>query len=85
MPGGSPGLIVARLFLGAGEGVVFTAGSAWVVDLAPPDRRGRIIGLYGLAIWGGLALGPPLGELILQASSFELVWAFAPGRRCSGR
>ena len=53
-----PGLIVARLFLGAGEGAVYTAGSAWIVDLAPPERRGRIIGLYGLAIWGGLALGP---------------------------
>jgi MFS family permease len=77
VPAGVPGLIVARLFLGAGEGAVYTAGAAWVVDLAPPDRRGRIIGLYGLAIWGGLALGPPIGELILHATSFELVWAFA--------
>jgi MFS family permease len=77
VPAGVPGLIVSRLFLGAGEGAVYTAGSAWIVDLAPTDRRGRIIGLYGLAIWGGLALGPPLGELILQASSYEMVWAFA--------
>jgi MFS family permease len=77
VPAGVPGLIVARLFLGAGEGMVYTAGSAWIVDLAPPDRRGRIIGLYGLAIWGGLSLGPPIGELLLRASSFEMVWAFA--------
>jgi MFS family permease len=77
VPAGVPGLIVARLFLGAGEGAVYTAGSAWVVDLAPPERRGQLIGLYGLAIWGGLALGPPAGELILHASSFEMVWAFA--------
>lgn len=77
VPAGVPGLIVSRLFLGAGEGAVYTAGSAWIVDLAPPDRRGRIIGLYGLAIWGGLALGPPIGELILQATDYELVWAFA--------
>jgi MFS family permease len=77
IPAGVPGLIVSRLFLGAGEGAVYTAGSAWVVDLAPPDRRARIIGLYGLAIWGGLTLGPPIGELILRASSFDAVWAFA--------
>ena len=77
VPAGVPGLIVARLFLGAGEGMVYTAGSAWVVDLAPPERRGRIIGFYGLAIWGGLSLGPPIGELLLRASSFEMVWAFA--------
>jgi len=77
VPAGVGGLIVARLFLGAGEGAVYTAGAAWVVDMTPPERRGRIIGLYGLAIWGGLALGPPIGELILQATSFEMVWAFA--------
>jgi len=77
VPAGVPGLIVSRLFLGAGEGAIYTAGSAWIVDMTPPERRGRIIGLYGLAIWGGLALGPPLGELILHASSFEGVWAFA--------
>ncbi len=79
VPAGVGGLIVARLFLGAGEGMVYTAGSAWVVDLAPADRRGRIIGLYGLAIWGGLSLGPPIGELTLHATSFEGVWAFAAG------
>lgn len=77
VPAGVPGLIVSRLFLGAGEGAVYTAGSAWIVDLAPPERRGRVIGLYGLAIWGGLALGPPIGELILHTSSYEMVWAFA--------
>lgn len=77
VPAGVPGLVIARLFLGAGEGMVYTAGSAWVVDLAPAEKRGRIIGLYGLAIWSGLTLGPPIGELILRASSFEMVWAFA--------
>ncbi len=77
IPAGVPGLVVARLFLGAGEGMVYTAGSAWVVDLAPAEKRGRIIGLYGLAIWSGLTLGPPIGELILRASSFEMVWVFA--------
>jgi MFS family permease len=77
VPAGVGGLLVARLFLGAGEGMVYTAGSAWIIDLAPPDRRARIIGLYGLAIWGGLSLGPPIGELILRATSFEGVWAFA--------
>lgn len=79
VPAGVPGLLVARLVLGAGEGTVYTAGAAWIVDLAPVERRGRIIGLYGLAIWGGLALGPLIGELLLRAASYELVWAFAAG------
>ena len=63
--------------LGAGEGTVFTAGSAWIVDLAPPERRGRVIGLYGLAVWGGLSVGPLIGELLLHASGYTPVWVFA--------
>jgi MFS family permease len=77
VPAGVPGLIVARLVLGAGEGMVFTAGATWVVDLAPPGRRARVIGLYGLAVWTGLSLGPPIGELLLRAFSYEVVWVFA--------
>lgn len=79
VPAGIPGLIVARLFLGAGEGTVFTAGSAWNVDMAPAHRRGRMIGLYGLAIWTGLTLGPPIGVLMEHVGGVEMVWAFAAG------
>jgi MFS family permease len=77
VPLGIPGLIIARLLLGAGEGTVFTAGSAWIVDLAPPERRGRVIGLYGLAVWSALSVGPLIGELLLHASGYTLVWVFA--------
>ena len=77
LPFGVAGLIAARLVLGAGEGTVFTAGSAWIVDLAPPDRRGRVIGLYGLAVWAGLSVGPLIGELLLHASGYTAVWLFA--------
>ena len=53
-----------RLILGIGDGWVFTAGATWIVDLAPPERRGRVIGLFGLAVWGGLTVGPLLGEWV---------------------
>lgn len=74
---GIPGLIGARLVLGAGEGALYTAGSAWIVDMAPPERRGRVLGLYGLAVWGGLSVGPLLGEVVLHATSYETVWICA--------
>jgi len=77
LPFGVAGLIVARLILGAGEGVVYTASSAWVVDITDPARRGRIIGLYGLAIWGGLSFGPPIGDLLHRELGYDAVWAFA--------
>jgi MFS family permease len=77
LPFGVGGLIAARLVLGAGEGAVFTAGSAWIVDLAPVERRGRVIGLYGLAVWSGLSVGPLLGELVQHADGYTAVWLLA--------
>jgi len=84
LPLGVPGLIGARLLLGAGEGAVFTAGSAWIVDIAPPARRGRVIGLYGLAVWSGLSVGPLVGELLLGASGYTAVWLFAGAAPLAG-
>jgi MFS family permease len=77
LPLGVAGLILARLVLGVGDGWLFTAGATWIVDLAPEERRGQAIGLFGLAIWGGLAAGPLCGQLLLSAGSYEAVWAFA--------
>ena len=67
---GLAGVIFARLILGVGEGSLYTAGSAWIVDLAPLARRGRVLGLYGLAVWGGLSVGPLAGELLLDAGGY---------------
>ena len=78
LPGlGIAGVILARLATGAGEGALYTAGSAWIVDMAPVERRGRVLGLYGLAVWGGLSIGPLAGELLLDAGGYTAVWIFA--------
>jgi MFS family permease len=79
LPLGVPGLVLARLVLGAGEGLVFTAGAAWTVDLAPEETRGRSIGLFGLTIWSALTAGPLIGELLRQNLGYDAVWAFAAG------
>jgi len=69
------GLVAARLVVGAGEGAVYTAGAAWAVDPAPEDRRGLALGLFGLAVWGGLSLGPLAGELLRAGIGYDAVWA----------
>jgi MFS family permease len=73
---GIPSLIVGRLVSGVGEGLVYTAGATWAVDLAPEDRRGLALGLFGLAVWGGLSLGPVAGELLRSNVSYDAVWTF---------
>jgi MFS family permease len=84
VPLGVPGLVIARLVLGAGEGLVFTAGVAWTVDLAPEATRGRAIGLFGLTIWSALTAGPLIGEALLHALSYEAVWVFAAAAPLAG-
>jgi MFS family permease len=84
LPLGVAGLVIARLVLGAGDGWVFTAGATWIVDLAPESRRGQAIGIFGLSIWGGLAVGPVLGEALYSAGGYDLVWLFAAAAPLAG-
>jgi MFS family permease len=67
-------LVGARLVVGIGEGAVYTAGATWAVDLAPDDRRGLALGLFGLSVWGGLSLGPLAGELLRSGVGYDAVW-----------
>jgi MFS family permease len=69
-----PTLVIARLAVGAGEGSFYTAGATWAVDLAPEDKRGLALGLFGLAVWGGLSLGPVAGELLRSNVGYDAVW-----------
>jgi MFS family permease len=73
-PLGMPGLMAARVIMGAGEALVFTAGSVWTVALAPDGRRGQVIGLYGLAMWSGWTAGPVFGEMLYRYGSYAAVW-----------
>jgi predicted MFS family arabinose efflux permease len=77
-------LIAARLVVGVGEGSVYTAGATWAVDLAPEDRRGFALGLFGLAVWGGLSLGPLAGELLRSQAGYSAVWILTAALPASG-
>jgi MFS family permease len=46
-------------------------------DLAPEERRGEAVSYWSVALWGGLAFGPVLGELLLHGSNYDLVWFVA--------
>jgi MFS family permease len=70
-------LSALRLATGVGEAMAFVGFATVVNDLAPDDRRGETISLYSLGVWGGLALGPLLGETILGRDSYDAVWLAA--------
>jgi len=67
-----PVLFLVAVVRGLGFGLVTVTGAALIADLAPPEKRGRATGLYGLAVglpqlallsggvWAYEALGPAL-------------------------
>lgn len=68
--GSLPLLVLARLVTGAGEAAFFTGVLTANQDLAPDDRRGEAASYFSVALYGGLAVGPPAGEALLRATSF---------------
>ena len=66
------GLAATRAFHGISI-AAFTIGySALVVDLAPPQQRGEVIGYMNLVVPLGMSIGPALGGF-LQTSGEKLV------------
>jgi len=56
-----PGLLAARLVQGVAGAVLWTAGTVWVLEVAPVDRRGEMLGFgFGVAEAGAIA-GPVIG------------------------
>jgi MFS family permease len=58
------GFFALRLFHGLSTGFKPTATSAYIADIAPPDRRGEAMGILGLFSSIGMASGPVLGSYI---------------------
>jgi MFS family permease len=73
---GVAALIVIRILHGIGEGTVYTAGAAWLVSMCPPERRGRVVGLYGIYMWLGITLGTVAGTVAMRVIGFGAVWGF---------
>jgi MFS family permease len=70
-------LIGARLLTGVGEAAFFVGAATMITDLAPPERRGEAISYWSVAVYGGLAFGPVLGESILDKHGFGTTWIAA--------
>lgn len=59
-------LIATRVFQGIGAAMFVTTGMAILTSIFPPNRRGRVIGIYVAAVYVGLSMGPFVGGLLTQ-------------------
>lgn len=72
-----PVLVLFRLVTGLGEAAFFVGVATAAQDLAPDERRGEAASFFSIAIYGGLAIGPFLGEQLLKAGGPGRVWIVA--------
>jgi len=70
-------LIIAMILITIGEVCVSPPGLALAANLAPPDRLGRYMGMYGFASVAGWSLGPLLGGVLLDltAPDYFIMWS----------
>ncbi|MGH2755898.1 MAG: MFS transporter [Actinomycetota bacterium] len=67
-------LLLLRLLTGAGEAAFYVGAASAINDLAPDERRGEALSYFSLALYSGLAVGPVIGELLLDGSHFTTVY-----------
>ncbi|MEO1064264.1 MAG: MFS transporter [Actinomycetota bacterium] len=72
-------LVPFRLVMGAGQGMFFVGAATLINDLASADRRGEAASYFSVAVYGGLGIGPIVGEQLLDAFDFRASWLIAAG------
>ncbi len=64
-------LLPLRGFAGIGEGAVFVGAATMISDLAPPHRRAEATSYFSIAVFGGIGIGPILGEALIDSGGFD--------------
>jgi MFS family permease len=78
LPIGIRGMYLGRTLQGIGEACLYTGAAAWAVEAAGLDRSARALGYVSSGIWGGIAAGPLIGQLLgsfERAAEFQIVLA----------
>ena len=71
---GALGLLAAgRVLVGLGDAIFTTALMAWAVTRVGPHHAGRAMAWIGIAMYGALAVGAPLGSVLGASFGFAAV------------
>ena len=62
LPFGIAGAFLGRALQGFGEACLYTGAAAWVVESAGVHRSGQALGYLSSGIWGGISVGPLVGQ-----------------------
>ena len=67
-------LIVSRVLLGVASGVTQPIAMVAIYQEFPPEERGTAMGIYGLGVILAPALGPYVGGIAIDATSWQFVF-----------
>lgn len=65
-------IFLIRLLHGVGAGMIWPALAAFIIDLAPVDRRGETMGFLSSTEMFGFAIGPLLGGALYSLGGMDL-------------
>ena len=68
-------LIAARILQALGGGAIQPIGMAIVAELFEPHERGKALGIWGMGIMAGPAIGPTLGGYLTDAFSWRTIFS----------
>ncbi|HEX8593092.1 MAG TPA: MFS transporter [Pseudomonas sp.] len=63
-------LIVARLFIGVSQGLIGVGSISWCIGKVGPEHTARAISWNGIASYGAIAIGAPLGYVMTRELGF---------------
>ena len=70
-------LLGLRGLTGVGEAAVFVGAATLIADLSPRDRRAEGASYFSVAVFGGIGVGPIIGEALLDDTNFERAFVVA--------
>jgi MFS family permease len=76
--------VAMRVIAGLGEAAFFVGAATMITDRAPVERRGEAVSYWSIAVYGGLAFGPVLGEYVLGPDGDRFRACFAVAAIAAG-
>lgn len=72
-------LIAARVIQGLGAGIITPVAMAMITDMFPAERRGNMIGVFGMVQLLSNLLSPPLGSFITRQLGWHWIFFLSVG------
>lgn len=63
-------LLPLRAVSGIGEGALFVGAATMINDFAPAHRRAEAASYFSVAVFGGIGVGPIIGEVLTEGGHF---------------